>query len=127
MGPRITFVSSFAFSAIAGTIFLVVFHLKDVVPYTLFMTKLGIAAAFNVIYIANVTLFPSEIVTTTFGVCNVTGRIGAIAAPLIAELAEPVPLYFFVVMTSLFTAVSWFLKDSRTQEPNKSPMGMFRR
>lgn len=82
-----TYVVAYCFSALSGVFFIMAFGNPTVVPYALFASKLGIAAALNNNYIANISLFPVEIRTTTFGVCNVFGRIGGILGPLAAELS----------------------------------------
>jgi hypothetical protein len=111
VGPRLSFIASFAFSAMAGLIFLTILSFKNIVSYALFLTKLGCAASFNLVYISNVALFPVEILSTTFGVCNVFARIGAMAAPLAAELPDPYPLILLVGASIAYSIVSGFLID----------------
>jgi len=56
------------------------------VPLFLFGAKLGVSAAYNVVYIVNVIIFPAEFKTTSFGICNFFARIAGIVAPMAAQL-----------------------------------------
>ena len=64
--------------------------------------KFGIAACFNLVYVANQHLFPLIAVATSFGVCNVVSRIVTIFAPDVAEMKpETISMWSFIIMAGL--------------------------
>lgn len=66
----------------------------------LFVTfgKAGICINFILAYVANIQVFPVLFCGTAMGVCNITARILTVGAPIIAEVAEPIPMAIFCVM-----------------------------
>lgn len=49
-------------------------------------SKFGVSMVFNVAYVGNVQIFATNILGTTFGICNFTSRVSTILAPYVAEL-----------------------------------------
>lgn len=105
--------TAYGFSALAGVVFIFVRNNSVAIPYVLFGSKLGVASAMNNNYLANFALFPVDIRSTSFGVCNVFGRFGGVVGPLAAELEMPLPLYLFVAATALYAFLILFLKENR--------------
>ena len=79
------------------------------IPLFLFGSKLGVSAAYNVVYIVNVLVFPSDFKTTSFGICNFFARIAGIVAPMAANLDQPEPLYLFVSTCAAYSVLSLLL------------------
>jgi hypothetical protein len=82
LGIKTSCVISFAI-AMAGTICYTIFadDYVSAIPFMILGAKFGVAAAFNIIYLANALLFPPIIASTAFGICNIFGRLASISAP----------------------------------------------
>ncbi len=109
MGGRLSLVVSFSIAAFSGSCLLFVGNNPTLVPFFLFWARLGVAAVCNVNTIVNITVFPVDFRTTSFGICNIFARAAAIVAPLMAELAYPTPFIILIVLTALNAFVSFFL------------------
>ena len=48
--------------------------------------KFGVSVVFVVAYVGNYSLFPTSIVGTTMGICNIFSRVSTIFAPYVAEV-----------------------------------------
>lgn len=84
---------------------------ENVIAVFVMMVKFGMSMGFVGLYLGLVLLFPTTMVSTAMGVCNVIGRCGAIMAPLVAELAEPVPMICVSVLCGLSIIASFMLKQ----------------
>ena len=62
------------------------------------------------LYLSHTELFPVVFRTTTLGICNISGRLCAILAPLIAELPEPFPQKTLLVVSLTALMVSLFIE-----------------
>ena len=69
------------------------------------LTNLGVVIAFDVAYLINAQLFPTILLSTVYGVCNIMGRSISIFSPIVAKLPDPFPL----VALAIFAGVSAFL------------------
>ena len=69
------------------------------------LTNLGVVIAFDVAYLINAQLFPTVLLATAYGVCNILGRSISIFSPIVAKLPHPIPL----VALAIFAGVSGFL------------------
>ena len=59
--------------------------------------KLSIAAAFNVLYIYTVEIFPTPLRTISIGFSSTIGRVGAIIAPFITLLVSCIQFLFYLI------------------------------
>ena len=110
-GVKLSFIISF-FVAAAGGIFLVIFFSADgalIAVFVLF-AKYGISFAFNVAYLATPKMFPTDLTSTAFGICNVFARFATILSPLIAELPDPAPMSIFSIMCIASALLPLFLR-----------------
>lgn len=102
-----------AFSACNLSSFLLLFAtLYDVawlIPVTVLGAKAGIAVAFAFLYFSTVSYFRSEYLGLIMGLMNVVGRLSTIAAPMIAEQDEPVPMLSAIILCSLATLGCFWL------------------
>ena len=49
-------------------------------------------------YLAIVLLYPTVLVSTAMGVCNLLARISTISAPLVAEVRAPINLIILLII-----------------------------
>ena len=75
--------------------------------------KFGISASFNIAYIGNYYLFPSSIVATSFGICNIFARMSSIGSPFVAELPGNISKIVFVSVVGLAIFVSFAIVDKK--------------
>jgi|APCry1669189665_1035243.scaffolds.fasta_scaffold72845_2 hypothetical protein len=69
------------------------------------ITNLGVVIAFDVAYLINAQLFPTVLLATAYGVCNILGRSISIFSPIVAKLPHPIPL----IALAIFAGISGFL------------------
>lgn len=79
----------------------------------LLLGKFGIAASFNLAYIANYHLFPVGIVCTSYGICNIFSRVSSIASPVVAQM-EPneISKWSFTTLVIMATIATTVIKDT---------------
>lgn len=68
-------------------------------PWAIFIAKFGTASGFLISYMASFSdnrIFPIEKRATAIGICNLIGRLITSTSPMINELEEPTPMYFFI-------------------------------
>merc|ERR1712062_221969 len=83
------FLVSFSLS-LTGIFLLIVFSGSDSwIPLMLLIAKFGLSQAFVAAYLSVVLLYPTILVSTAMGVCNLFARISTITAPLVAEVKTP--------------------------------------
>ena len=98
--------------SILGAFLLLIFP-NDVVMIPLYITiaKFGISCAFNLVYLSAVSLIPTILSSTVFGLCNVPARVITIMAPVVAEQDAPVPMLICLVLVSCAIVVSQFIVE----------------
>jgi hypothetical protein len=72
------------------------------------ITNMGVVAAFDIAYLINAKLFPTTVLATAFGVCNIFGRAVSIGSPLMARIPAPWPMvvvFGFAITCSLLTGL----------------------
>jgi len=52
--------------------------------FVIMVTNFGVCVTFSLTYLMNAWLFPTEIVSTVFGLCNIFGRMISILSPIVA-------------------------------------------
>ena len=81
-----------------------------VATFVLF-AKFGISFAFNIVYLGTPMLFPTILVGTAFGICNVVARFTTILSPLIAEVSPPWPMLIFAALSAVSGVLSLTLRS----------------
>jgi MFS family permease len=102
-GIRNTFLISFAISLI-GMVAITQTTNEVLLACFILTCKFGISQAFNVAYIGNLMLFPTDVVTSSFGICNIFARISTILAPFVAEI-KPEMISYQVFNVVVFVAM----------------------
>lgn len=74
------------------------------------LSRVGISTTMGICYLANADLFPATYAGTTYGICNIGARVISIAAPIIAEMPDPIPIIVFTGTAGLAVVVSGMLK-----------------
>ena len=75
--------------------------------------KFGIAMAQCTCFIATPWLFPIQVNATAFGICNLVGRLFALAAPIVAEFESPLPMMIFSVACAISILLSFFIQQPK--------------
>lgn len=69
-------------------------------------------------YLGNVRIFPTSLVATSFGVCNIFARFGTQFAPFIAELQpETISKWVFTIMMLVTAAIVLGLNANAKNRP----------
>lgn len=81
-------------------------------PICVLLAKFGISSAYNICYMANGLLFPTQIAATTLGICNLFARCATIFAPFVAAVFEtPItPMIIFSTIACLAFVSSFLIK-----------------
>lgn len=64
-------------------------------PLLVCMSRVGICAAFNIVYYGNQHLFPDYFSSSAMSICNLIARICVIAAPMVAEFPDKLPMIIY--------------------------------
>lgn len=119
MGGRISLMFSFSLTAISSLCIINLSDSPSLIPIFLFCSRLGIAAACNVLTIVNILVFPPDFRSTSFGICNIFARMAAILAPMAAEVKYPFPYTFLITLTTVFAIISYFFSETSQDEDKK--------
>ena len=76
----------------------------------------GIGLAFNCVYLLVNDLFPTILLGTSYGACNVVGRFVSILAPLAAELPGVMPLVLLGCFAAVCTIIPCGLVKAKNEE-----------
>lgn len=106
-GGKTAFIISFALSAAGGFLIAFVPATGYLIAIFVLLAKFGISFAFNLVYLIMPSLFPTELTTTAFGICNVFARFSTILSPILAELQLPTPMlcYGFTSIAAMIASV----------------------
>lgn len=110
-GAKLSFIVAYILAAVGG-IFLVIFFnaSDDLIGIFVLFAKFGISFAFNLTYLATPQMFPTALVTTAFGICNIFARFSTVLSPLIAELPNPAPMVIFSIICIASAFLPIFLR-----------------
>ncbi|CAI2368258.1 unnamed protein product [Moneuplotes crassus] len=81
---------------ISAVIYIIFFQRSEFIIIVIFVLKLSASANFASMYFACPTLFESKIAVTAYNLCNISGKIGAVIAPLLAEIPGRWPMIIFL-------------------------------
>lgn len=76
------------------------------------VTNMGAVAAFDIAYLINAQLFPTAVLATAYGVCNILGRGVSIGSPITARIAAPWPMIVLLSFAVLCSALSCLLRKT---------------
>jgi hypothetical protein len=72
-------------------------------------TNLGVVCAFDIVYLICGELFPTILLATAYGCCNILGRLISISSPVVAKAPHPWPLIILACFGLFCTFLSMFL------------------
>ena len=76
-------------------------------------------------YLGNQKLFPTLIVTTSFGVCNIFARVSTIFATYLAEIKpETISEWVYCFITLFAFFVSFMIKEPKEESEGKAVLQM---
>lgn len=81
----------------------------------------GCSIAYTIVYIATLEFFPTYILGTVFGICNVTARSITVLSPMIAEASQPTPTLMLIVTCIVASILSSCLSP---MVPEKNDIAM---
>ena len=70
-------------------------------PVLIPFLKMGMGASFDLVYLANVDVFPTMFSGSAVGICNFIGRACTTMAPQVAERSPPFPMLLVVTMSTI--------------------------
>mmetsp|Transcript_21643 Transcript_21643/g.28991 ORF Transcript_21643/g.28991 Transcript_21643/m.28991 type:complete len:142 (+) Transcript_21643:1371-1796(+) len=119
MGSRKGMSTTFGLCAIAAFLLLIAESTQalSMIPFTVLATQFGCSAAFAMLYMATLEYFPTHLLGTVFGICNVTARSITILSPMVAEAARPTPTIMIVATCLAAVLFSTCLRSP--QKPEK--------
>ena len=110
---RYAFCICYSVSVLGGLLYLFFGYNLTFEPYFIFLGKLGIAACFNGVYIANNSLYPTTMVSTAFGMFQVLSRMATIVAPELAEIENYLPMTVYVIVGICACLASLLIKTEK--------------
>ena len=87
-----------------------------IVPLCVFASKFGLAGAFNGVYLSSPWLYPPGLLSSAFGLCNVSARTVTIIAPMVAEIEGAVPMIMMCSLSLISMVLIPLMKISQSQE-----------
>jgi hypothetical protein len=110
-------------SCVAGTgglLYLFMSNLTNFAPLVICLARVGMTMLFNICLISVNRLFPTQNVTTAYGIVNFLAHIFACLAPMIAEIPNPYPFIVFVILVCIGFLSSFFLTESSVIEARRA-------
>ena len=78
------------------------------------VAKFGISVGWVGAYMGPILLFPTTIVSTGIGICNVLARASAMLAPIVAEQRAPIPMVSIAILAPIAFMLSLSLHTKST-------------
>ena len=88
---------AFVISTVGGVLY-VLFSaaFEGMIPIFICLARMGVTMAYNMGYVSVPKLFPTKFQSTVYAVVNLFAHLVACSAPLVAEIANPVPMMVLV-------------------------------
>jgi hypothetical protein len=76
----------------------------------LLVARTGISLGFGYVYIIHIDLFPTYMLSTSYGICNVFSRLTSLVVPFVAEIEDSIlPVATLIGFTFVGTICSFLL------------------
>jgi len=79
------------------------------VPFLVGLSRFGVVSSFTTIYLTHPSFFPTLFAVTSMGISNFAARLIVILAPLIAEVAYPLPIVIVTILQVVACVSALFL------------------
>lgn len=91
------------------------------VPLAVLGAKASISVAFCFLYFSTLQFFPSAYLGLVMGLYNMIGRVSTVAAPMVAEMPQPVPMAasIFLCLLALLSVCLLKQADEEDAQNNK--------
>ena len=94
-------------SSAVSLLFMILFkHDKNLTTLFITLTKFGIGATFNLVYVYIVKYMPTIVSGSAFGIISCIGRGCAMASSHVAELTFPLPSLILMIVTLVAAAIT---------------------
>lgn len=77
------------------------------------VTYMGVVAAFDIAYLINAQLFPTTVLATAYGICNIFGRTVTIGSPVAARISAPWPMVIMLCFALTCSVLTCFLRKPK--------------
>ena len=81
-------------------------------PVLVGLARLGVVGTFCSLWISHPRMFPTFFAATSMGIANFASRSIVIMAPMVAEIAYPIPIVVFTSLTILSGISSLFIIEN---------------
>ena len=98
-------------AALGSILYLFFFHKVFFIPLFIVLCRIGNSMLLNIMYVTNSTLFPTQFQSSSFGILNFISHVAAVTAPIIAELSDPFPFFFYLINCVIAMISSIFLRQ----------------
>ena len=115
---RLSFMFCYIISAICGLVlWMGTFEENPVVfGVFLFFGSFGVSAAYLLCLVGAVTLFPTNVKASSYGIGNMVSRLAGMTAPLFVDVTLYDPLLVFVLLNILGIWLAYLLDVSKPKE-----------
>lgn len=86
---------------------------QELMPLFLLISVFGVAAAFNMVFIANAELMPTLLSASGFGLANLVARGFGVLAPQAAEMDFPTPEIIFLALLVIGIVTAQLINTNR--------------
>ena len=114
--PRRVFIIFFTLQSLAGISILTFISVSNpgwTFPTLVGCARLGAVGAFTSTWLTHPRMFPTLFAVTSLGIANFASRSFVIFAPMVAEIAYPIPVVIFTSLTILAGISSLFIIENK--------------
>ncbi len=98
-------------SATGAILYFFLYENAVAIPFVIIMSRIGNSMSFNTMYVTNNRLFPVYFLASSFGLLNFISHLVGVGAPMVAEVADPLPFAVFLANAVIALIASLFLKE----------------
>jgi hypothetical protein len=66
-----------------------------IIPLIVALCRVGTSMSYNIGYVSVAKLFPTEFVTSVFGIVNLVSHLVTTMAPIVSEVKQPIPMLVY--------------------------------
>lgn len=98
-------------SATGAILYFFLYENPVAIPFVIIMSRIGNSMSFNTMYVTNNRLFPVYFLASSFGLLNFISHLVGVGAPMVAEVADPLPFAVFLGNAIIALVASVFLRE----------------